>query len=209
MTYKSNLIFLGLIFFSTGILAQNVRHAEVSSASVEKSRRDQENLERTADLSPASRALHESLSRPISDSDRAKLVQDAVIIGDRSVIPYLKARLEGGYGPPHHLDIALVSLGETQYVDKAIKELESEDYMTKVYAIWKLARFKTKESYRKLYELLDDVTPRDDYPEDDAIIQTLSVVTKRQMASAVENPPSDQDSTAAWKEWFKKNHLID
>ncbi|MEZ5428183.1 MAG: HEAT repeat domain-containing protein [Pyrinomonadaceae bacterium] len=190
-------------------MAQHPKPAENSDVLAEKNRRDREALETTANLSVASKTLHERLSEATSQKDFSRYLSDAVLVGDRSIIPYLKARLEGNFGDDQILEIALVNLGETQYVNETIEELKSEDYLVQYRAIWKLARFKTTESYRKLYELLDDNTNRDKNPDDDAVVRTLSQVTKDELFSTVENPPSDQNSTEAWKEWFKSRHLIE
>lgn len=199
------LICMCLLIFSSVVLGQN----NDSTADFEKQRRDYQALETAIDLSSASRAMHERFINDREGSDGVKILQDAVTIGDRSVVPYLKARKELGLGPAQYLDIALVALGEKQYVDLAINELKSENATVRYYAIWKLARFKTKESYRKLYELLDDVTVRDPDPDDDQPIETSSWVTKEILFTTVQNPPSSRQSTEAWKEWFKKHHLID
>lgn len=202
---KTILIFGWLIIFSTIAFAQN----NDSTAEFEKQRRNQENLEVASEMSPASRIMHQRFIRDLDGKDGVKILQDAVLIGDRSVVPYLKARKELGLGPAQYIDLALVALGETQYVELAIEELKSKDPVIQYYAVWKLARFKTKESYRKLYELLDDNTNRDPNPDDDQPIETLSWVTKEMLSSTVENPPKNQQDTEAWKEWFKKNNLID
>ncbi|MEP6848854.1 MAG: hypothetical protein ABI999_08345 [Acidobacteriota bacterium] len=111
------------------------------------------------------------------------------------------------FSPAQHLDLALVALGEIQYIDKAIEELKSEEYVVQVDAIWRLARFKTKESYRKLYELLDDETNRATSRDTHSIVRTLADVTKDELLATVEDPPKGKDAhdTAAWKAWFAKN----
>lgn len=194
-----------LMIFSSVVLGQN----NGSTADFEKQRRDYQALETAIDLSVASKAIHERFINDPDGRNGIKILQDAVTTGDRSIVPYLKARKELGLGPAQYLDIALVALGETQYVDLAIEELRSENAAVRYHAIWRLARFKTKESYRKLYELLDDVAVRDPNPDDDQPIETLSWVTKEILFTTVENPPSSRQSTEAWKTWFKENHLID
>ena len=161
----------------------------------------------------ASKALHQRLISSVAEPEMIKILQEAVKTGDRSIVPYLNARWEMGLGPAQHLDIALVALGETQYVDKTIEDLKSEDAAIRYYAVWRLARFNTKESYRKLYELLDDDASRDDHRgADDYVIMPMSWVTMEILRSTVKGPPRGKDAAdrAAWKAWFQKNkHLID
>jgi hypothetical protein len=107
--------------------------------------------------------------------------------------------------------VALVHLGETQYVDEAVKELKSSDAMDRHYAVWKLARFKTRESYRKLYELLDDNTNRDHDPFDGQNVLPLSWVTIEVLLTIEKDPPKvkERHDTEGWKAWFVKNKLVE
>ena len=194
------------IVSSIVVLGQN----NDSTAQFEKQRRDDEALVATANANPASKALDRRLASTVVDRERVEILQEAVKTGDRGIIPYLKARRELGLGPAQHLDLALVALGETQYVDNAIEDLKSSAYVIQVDAIWRLARFKTKESYRKLYELLDDETNRATALDTHSIVRTLASVTKDELLATVEDPPKGKDAydTAAWKAWFAKNKQL-
>jgi hypothetical protein len=181
--------------------------AQTSETKVTSERlvRKEEAFIAAADLSPATRIMHE---RFLSGADGVKILEDALLDGDRSVIPYLKARKEVNMGPPHYLDIALVRFGETQYVDLAIEDTKSVDRNKRYWATWKLVRFKTKAAYQRLYEMLDDESNRGG-SGDDYGTRTVSQVTTDQLFAGVEDPPKDRHSTEAWKEWFKKNNLLD
>lgn len=199
------IIFVWSIVLSIDVMAQNI----APTIEFEKQRRARQALDKAINATPSSKELHERFIETSSTNEEVQILQDAVKSDDRSIVPYLKARRDFGLGPAQHIDIALVALGETQYVDLAIEELNSEDPVVRYYAVWRLARFKTKASYQKLYELLDDVKNRDPVPDDDQPIETMSWVTKDILYSAVDDPPSDKYGTKAWKKWFKKNDLID
>jgi len=198
---------LCLVFFIFVIPGQAQNND--SQADFEKHRRDRQALDTAIALSLSSKDLHERFIKTSVSNEEVRILQDAVKSGDRSIVPYLKARRQLGLGPAQHIDIALVALGEMQYFDLAVKESNSEDAATRYWAIWRLARFKTKESYRKLYELLDDNTDRDDGQGDDYVIMPVSWVTKEILSSEFKDAPKYTESTEAWKEWFRKNNLID
>ena len=151
--------------------------------------------------------LYEKVANNSKDYD--EIFSEAAKSKDSSLVPYLKARMECNYDSKIIIEVTLVPLGETQYVDSSIEELKSDEPAARSWATWKLVRFKTKEAYRALYETLDDDRNRDPVPDDDAPIMPQSWVTKDILADFVDNPPKDRQSTAAWKDWFKNNHLID
>jgi hypothetical protein len=174
---------------------------------VEKSRREQAAIDQGVEYSRTARAIHES-----SGKERSRLLSDAVQAGDSSIIPYLIAAVAANWSGSPELEVALVQLGEKEYFDKTVTELSSKDATVRYYAIWKLAMFKTKGAYRKLYELLDDEAVRDDGDHGDYIVLPLAHIAKERLASTVDNPPKGKDAydTAAWKAWFAKNkHLIE
>ena len=169
---------------------------------------DNETFEKIADLSTEARLLQQRLMVDVRRGDHSDVILEAAKTKDKGLVPYLKKLLECKYSvSPLVVEVALVSLGESEYVDKTIGELKSKDTTVQSYAVWKLARFKTKDSYKKLYELLDDNTnrqgPVNDYT--DYIIPPLSLVAMEELSSTVDDPPKDQYSVVAWKKWFE-NH---
>jgi len=205
------MICIWLITFCVATTAQKEKKVSEYEAGAEYSCPSQEDIRTVIATSQASMSLHLVLSDPNRKNWRRSLrnaVNDAVKTGDKSLVPYLKMRMQCYFGPTHSLDIALVALGETQYVDKAIKQVETGNHVVRYWAVWKLVRFKTKESYQKLYELLDDDKIPDQHKAKDASVGSLSEVTKTHLFREVDNPPSDRYSTEAWKAWFRKNHVV-
>lgn len=90
-------------------------------------------------------------------------------------------------------------------------ELSSEDAAIRSYAVWKLSMLKTKEAYAKLYELLDDNKVRDNDPNDDVGIMSMSDVVKDRLSSTETDVPKGKDAydTGAWKAWFVRKRLIE
>lgn len=206
------ILFVSSIGLVMPALAQDPEIQRSREVRLEKVQREQIAIEKAANSSSASRALHDRVSTSATSQEQTDAIVEAGRTGDKAVIPYLKALVAANDSRSYEVEIALVHLGNNEYFSKTVVELSSEDPGVRYYAIGKLSRFKTKEAYRKLYELLDDDTDRDDNPKDDAIIRTNAEVVKDWLASTVENPPtaSDQCKTAKWKEWFEKNkHLIE
>ena len=206
-----------ILLFGTLLLwapsyAQDPALNSLAKNKTEKYNSDQAALEDAASLSPAAKALHERLSRNLSEIEVSKALDYVVASGDKSVVPYLRARLKADYGSKSEIEVALVRLGESEYFTKTLDELSSEDVSVQNLAVRKLSMFKTKEAYRKLYQLLDDEKVRDRGGHGDYIVPSLAYMVKDRLALTVENPPvgADKYSTAAWKAWFQINrHLID
>jgi len=87
-------------------------------------------------------------------------VLDAGGTGDTSLIPYLKVLASQGKSPWPQM--ALAKLGEKDYVDEIFAEVDNADPMVQDRAIEKLVYLGDKTSLRRLYQLLDDATPRED-----------------------------------------------
>jgi len=200
----------GLFAFSTAAMAQDPGLQRVAVEKAEKNRRNRAALDETIESSGTVKALHERLSKADEEGFK-KALSEVVAAKDRSVVPYLKARLALYSDSAFYIEVSLMRLGEKDYFDKAVAELSSDDPAIRTYAVWKLSLAKTKEAYRKLYELLDDERVRDDDPDDDMLIQSLSDVVKDRLASTEEDVPKGKSArdTAAWKDWFVQKHLID
>lgn len=210
MKYGLILLFAPLLLWAPSY-AQDPAVGRVIRDKADKYIADQSAMERAASSSASARALHYRLSKISSESDFTRALDNVVSSGDKSVIPYLKARLDADHSGKNEIEVALVRLGETEYFDRAVEELSSRDVTIQNVAIWKLSMFKTKEAYRKLYELLDDESVRDVDGHGDYVVPSLAFMVKDRLASTVQSPPIGgyKYSTTAWKAWFEKNrHLI-
>lgn len=208
-------LFVSLVVFVSATVAQVQEPLERQQARSEKNRKvaaAKSVIESEVNSSLAIKNLDERLSAVSKDNDFSQIISEIVRANDRSVIPYLKARLVVYDRRNLDIEVALVKLGDTEYFNKAVTDLSSRDVVVPYYAVWKLSLFKTKEAYRKLFELLDDETNRDDNPNDDAVIETISSIVKDRLAQTVDNPPQGMEkyNTKVWKAWFARNkHLIE
>lgn len=194
--------------FSTVTLAQNPETERLARAKTEKAQQDRTKIEQTLIESKAARELDKRLSVITSEAELRKVMSESVAAGDKTVVPYLKARLEANYFGKNDTEIALVRLGEKEYLDKTIGELSSTDDGIRSAAVWKLSMFKTREAYRKLYELLDDETVQDGKDHGDYLVPSLSRLVMEKLASSVENPPHRTHDKAEWKAWFARNKSL-
>lgn len=206
-------LFVSLVVFVSAMVAKVQEPVERQQARTEKNRKvavAKSVIENEVNSSLSSRRLDERLLAVSKDNDFSQIISEIVRANDRSVIPYLKARLVVFDRRNLDIEVALVKLGDREYFDKAVTDLSSTDVILPYYAVWKLSLFKTKEAYRKLYELLDDETNRDENPSDDAVIETLSSIVKDRLAQTVDNPPQGMDkyNTKVWKAWFARNKRL-
>lgn len=130
--------------------------------------------------------------------------------GETRIVPYLKAHLEQYRVCNDEIQVALVKLGEDEYYQRILLEIRSDEPSFRVRAIRKLAQIKSKESYRKLYELLDDTSGSKQ--GSDYVIAPLNHYVMESLLQTVEDPPtgSKRYDPEVWKAWFEKNrHLIE
>ncbi len=173
-------------------------------------------LEAILELSPAAKALRGKVNVSMGD-----LIAEATKTGDPALKPHLKvlavereSRISiGSAGSQAH--IALAKLGDMEAFSEILAELNDDEIWVQDTAIAKLARIGGKQAYRKLYELLDDMTNRDK-SVDDLIIRPKAFMVMRQLGEIIENPPRlpngliNDLEVAPWKAWFAKNkHLIE
>jgi hypothetical protein len=207
----SSFLFVSLIPFVVVAVAQVQEPLERQQARVEKNAAERV-LEKEVNSSLTVKRLDERLSKAATPEAFSQAISEIVQANDRSLVPYLKARLILNNEGWVYIEVALVRLGEREYFDKTVAELKSKDIMIPYYAVWKLSLLKTKDAYRLLYELLDDETPRVEKQSIDFHVQTLSALVKERLASMADNPPKGIDvyETKAWKAWFARNkHLIE
>lgn len=204
-----------IIVLFIGILAALAMPAGAQrSEDVEKLRRhNEQNRQNQAAIDDAllrsvtAVAIHKS-----TGDERIRLLSEAVRTRDLSVIPYLRALIKANWDGLFDVDVTLVKLGEMDIFDKIVRDTRSDVPRDRYTAIAKLAQIKSKDSYRKLYELLDDESFPKGRVDGDSILQSTSALVMDQLSITVANPPkgSDRFDKNAWKAWFEKNrHLID
>jgi hypothetical protein len=104
--------------------------------------------------------------------------------------------------------IALAKLGDPDVLPEVFAELESPDFLAQDAATAKLGAIGGKEAYRKLFQLLDDTTPRPSTARDE-ITLPRSAHAMGALSQLFDDTPKSGDR-AAWKAWAAKNkHLIE
>lgn len=208
-------LFVSLVVFVSAMMAQVQEPLERQQARSEKNRKVAAAKSVTGSAVNSSltvKRLDERLAKAATSEEFSQAISEIIQRNDRIVVPYLKARLVLDNEGWVYIEVALVHLGEREYFDKTVEELKSKDIVVPYYAVWKLSLFKTKEAYRKLFELLDDETPRVEKQAIDAQVLTLSGLVKDRLASTEDNPPKGANvyDTKAWKAWLARNkHLIE
>jgi HEAT repeat protein len=134
--------------------------------------------------------------------------------GDRTIIPYLKvlASKESKWIVHDNAQMALAKLGEKEYLNQILAEVDAESPDIQDKAMKKLSYVGGKAAFKKFYELLDDNDPRQS--ESPCIIFfTRSTTAMFFLREMVANPPTTKagaEYIRIWKEWFDQNkHLID
>ena len=179
-------------------------------------------------LSDSAKALAEKVKEGNNQS-----ILDAGRSGDSTLIPYLKTLTSRG---TPWAQMALAKLGEAEYLNQILSEVDAEDPGKQDRGMEKLLYVGGKEALKKLYQLLDDTSPRENpvckketeefkkkHPEGgkcgfccDVIYFSRSSSAILILSKMIDNPPTKFGSwgtkkdIAIWKEWFIVNkHLID
>ena len=141
-----------------------------------------------------------------------KSILEAGSSGDKTLVPYLKT-LAAKDSPWAYM--ALAKLGETEYLNQILTEVDAENPSIQDRAMEKLSYVGGKAAFKKFYELLDDITPRQTESRC-VVFFTRSVMAMFFLRKMVENPPTstrhsgNSKDIALWKEWFITNkHLIE
>lgn len=220
-----NRIVFGIVvslLFTISVFGQNpeiMKNAKERSERIGKVRIA---LDSIADFSPQLKTLREK-------GERAKMVVEATKTGDLALLPHLRVLADdkGEVGIISHIKtlprsrreseafeahIALAKLGDPNVMPEISAELASDDTVAQDTAILKLVRIGSKEAYQKLFELLDDTTPRPSVP--DELIRTKSHQTMQELNVVFDDAPKKPNGVvlydvAVWKEWFKSKKLID
>lgn len=159
---------------------------------------------------PQAKDLRDVLMSATTSQDCSQAIYPFVEQNERRIIPYLKTHLELYNVCKSEINVALVRMGEDEYYQRILSELKSDVPVVRVKAIEKLSLLKSKESYRKLYELLDDTSGGKS--GSDYIVRQMNYYVMDRLLRTVENPPTGPTryDPAVWKAWFEKNkHLIE
>ncbi len=149
------------------------------------------------------------------ESGKPDAVYEATLTADKSLIPYLKwlikdeSRIIDHSRDDFQAQVLLIKLGDKETYQRILDDLNSSDLMVQDAAIRKLGQVNTKSTIKKLYELLDDESPRSFPDADDAgyAFGSKSEAARYALSLAVENPPIKKGNTGGsvqlWKDWFK------
>jgi hypothetical protein len=165
-----------------------------------------------------------------------KAILDAGNSGDRSFIPFLKTlasrETTADYDAALHTiksyaQIALASLGDEEYLNKIVREVDSKDIFLQDTAMERLAMVNNKLTYKTFYRLLDDTKYRQEIPtaeeikyakdhgyglrKGDVILEPRSFFAMYLLSKIISNPPVscnlelNETHIKVWKEWFAKH----
>lgn len=206
-------VFFCLILITGIVYPQDQQILQESQARQERDRKKISELTIVLGSTPQARALQSKLNSARSTLECENALKEYVSSENKSIVPYLKAQMEVGSGCQIEIQVALVKLGELDYLNKIIQDLSSQTIVNRIIAVEMLAKIGSKEAYKKLFELLDD--NEDMNPglmNRDYVVPPLSRYTVEWLGKTVANPVTGKDrySVEAWKEWFERNrHLID
>jgi hypothetical protein len=165
-----------------------------------------------------------------------KAILEAGRSGDKSFIPYLKTlasrETDRDYDTALHTiksyaQIALATLGDQEYLNKIVKEIDGEDIFLQDAAMERLAMVNNKLTYKTFYLLLDDTKYRQELPtaeeikyaknqgyelrKGDVILEPRSFFAMYLLSKIISNPPVtcnlelNETHIKIWKEWFAKH----
>ncbi len=192
--------------------AQDSEMLKREQARMERGRKASAALDAIADISPSLKTLR---------GDTVGMIVEATKTEDPALIPHLKVLASDEKWrsmrdrAEFQAHVALAKLGEPFALPEIFSEVDSRDYLTRSGAVAKLAQIGNRDSYRKLFALLDDTTVRDDNKAMDVIIHPNSELVMEELGSIFKDVPRKPNGvvsydTPAWKEWFAKNkHLIE
>jgi HEAT repeat protein len=169
-------------------------------------------------------------------SETYKAILEAGKSGDKSFIPYLKTlasrETTTDYDTALHTiksyaQIALATLGDEEYLNKFIRDVDSENIFLQDLAMHKLAMVNNKSTYKTFYRLLDDTKYRQEVPTDaelqaakeggyhlrkgDELLVPRSFMVMRILSKMVTNPPTcpnlneKESDIKLWKKWFEEH----
>jgi hypothetical protein len=174
-----------------------------------------------------------------------KAILEAGKSGDKSFIPYLKTlasrETTTDYDTALHTiksyaQIALATLGDEEYLNKIVKEVDGENIFLQNTAMERLAMVNNKLTYKTFYRLLDDTKYRQEIPTEaqlqkakelgatsrigDVMLEPRSFFAMELLSKLVTNPPTSPNlekkhsekvsDIKLWKKWFEEHkELID
>lgn len=180
----------------------------------------------TEKMSDSAKALAEK----VKEGDNQSILK-AGNSGDKTLIPYLKALASKG---SPWAQMALAKLGEREYLDQILVEVDADSPDIQSRGIRKLAYVGGKEALKKFYQLLDDTAPRENpnckkemerFKENhseiekcgfccDVLVLTRSSMAILYLSQMVDNPPTKrgmwgiEEDVPLWKEWFERNKYL-
>ncbi|MBX3299640.1 MAG: hypothetical protein KF736_09280 [Acidobacteria bacterium] len=201
---------LGLTLFATYGSAQDPEILRKSQEMNDVARANRAAAEKAFADFPQAEELRRQLNSAASPAACEKAVAPYITQNERRIVPYLNAHLALYRDCGIAISVALVKLGDNGHFQVILEELTSEILGVRTRAIEKLSLIQSKESYRKLYELLDD-TSGGEYGSDFAVLPTNRYVVECLSRTIAYGPKGmDRFSPDAWKAWFERNrHLID
>ncbi len=173
-------------------------------------------------------------------SDLMKAMLDAGKKGDKSIIPDLKkiASRETDsdynialYTTKSYAQIALAMLGDEEYLNKIVGDIDGENIFLQNTAMERLAMVNNKLTYKTFYRLLDDTKYRQEIPTEaqlqyakkiggvsrvgDVMLEPRSFFAMYFLSKLVANPPTLPNSEKKhseklsdiqiWKKWFEEH----
>lgn len=161
MKIKIYLLFVICFVMTLTVSAQDPEKF-TNTAQVEIARKKDAALDAIANLSPSLKAIKDDPVRMIIEA--AKLENPDL----QSYLTYLKVLAQDGQARSikgsveFESHIALAKLGDSFALQEIFSEIDSRKYLVRRGAITKLAQIGSKDTYRKLYSLLDDSIIKDE-----------------------------------------------
>lgn len=182
------------------------------------------------------RQLEAKLNSGSITAETYKAILEAGKSSDKSFIPYLKTlasrETDNDYDRALHTiksyaQIALAMLGDEEYLNKIVREVDSKDIFLQNTAMERLAMVNNKLTYKTFYRLLEDTKYRQEVPSEgelqaakeggyhlrkgDEILVPRSFMVMRILSKMVANPPTcpnlneKESDIKLWKKWFEEH----